>query len=212
MNVLSLCQEFCPDKLPVEIGDRLGDGADGEVLDIVGEPDKVIKLGILYEYSTDNMVDRLYSIYEVIDHIIWSQPRPCVRVYKHGCLGMYSRPNNVMGEEKFIVYYYTMDKLAKLSGDEKKVFHSILSHEDRGIEKQYSSQKIDEILKGLSAGLDFDAKKVRLFCDDIESCGIIHGDLHPRNIMKTSGGDFKLIDLDRCSIKTQGDIDYGKDI
>lgn len=203
MFVLSLCKQFCPDKLPVQPGERLGEGADGEVFSIIDDPNKVLKLGILYERHDRGFENYFKQIKSVLEYLIDAQPSAYARVYEYGYLGTYSRPMPAWknGTQKFIIYYYTMEKLQKLSEDERKIFHSILSHEDRGIDKNYSSEKIREMLLGMSRGLDFDAEKVTLFCENIGSSDIKHYDLHPRNIMKNYDGYFKAVDLDRCEIR-----------
>ena len=197
MNVLNLCKEFCPDKLPINVGVRLGDGSNGECLSIVGDPNMVIKLSILYDYNIG-----LYKFYEEIrksiNYIIQTKPRAYVNVYEQGYFGTFSRYS---GGQKFILYYYLMEKLQEISEDEARVFHSILSHEDRLIKKNWSSVKIDKILKSLSTALDFDASMVKLFLEDIKLSNLIHRDLHSRNIMKTISGNFKLIDLDSLTFK-----------
>jgi thiamine kinase-like enzyme len=90
-----------------------------------------------------------------------------------------------------------MEKLHPLSEDEIKVFHSLVSHEDQNKIKKYSSLEINKILQGLSIGLDFDLHKVMFFCKNLNKLTIQHSDLHPRNLMKDSDGNFKLIDFDR---------------
>ena len=205
MFVLTLCRHLCPDKLPVEPDARLGDGADGEVLSIVGQPDKVLKLGILYELHNRGLQGAYMHIKNMLSYMAKLQPQGYVRVYESGYLGTFSRPmaDWDSGSQKFIIYYYIMEKLQKISDDERKVFHSILSHEDRGIEKHFSKEKRNEMLKGMSRALDFDAEKVRLFCDNIEAAPLSHLDIHVRNIMKDSLGNFKLIDLDRIELENK---------
>ena len=203
MFVLSLCRQFCPDKIPVELGIRLGEGADGEVFTITGDSTRVLKLGILYERHDRGFESYYKQIQKALDYLIANQLDAYARVYEHGFLGSFSRKMEHWrsGEQKFIIYYYTMEKLNKISEDEKRIFHSILSHEDRGIEKNFSPEKIREMLEGMSRGLDFDAEKVMLFCDNIKRAPISHLDIHVRNIMKDDAGNFKLIDLDRIELE-----------
>jgi hypothetical protein len=203
MFVLSLCKQLCHDKLPVEPGVRLGDGADGEVLSIIGDTKRVLKLGILYERHDRGMLKYYQQIQKVLDYLKPSQPDAYARVYEHGYLGTYSRKADHWrsGKQDFIMYYYIMEKLEKISEDESKVFHSILSHEDRGIKKNFSLEKIEEMLKGMGRGLDFDAEKVKIFCNNIKRAPIWHLDIHVRNIMKDDAGNFKLIDLDRIELE-----------
>ena len=200
MFVLSLCKQLCSDKLPVEIVPRLGDGADGEVLSIVGEPDKVIKLGIFYERHDEGMIAGYQLIKTVLDWMMTAHPDAYARVYQHGYLGTLSRKMEAWrtGQQDFIIYNYIMEKLQKISEDESRVFHTILSHEDRGMKKNYSTEKIQEMLEGMGRALDFDAEKIILFCDNVNEAAISHLDLHPRNILKDADGNFKAIDMDRC--------------
>lgn len=205
MFVLSLCRQFCPDWIPSNLGERLGEGADGEVFSLTDDPQKVLKLGIIYEHHNGELFYYYNQIDKVLDYMIAVRPSAYARVYEHGYLGLYSRkmPFWRKGVQKFIIYYYSMEKLQKISEDESKVFHSILSHEDRGIEKNYPPDKIQEMLEGLSVGLDFDAKKVTLFCDNISGAAISHLDIHVRNIMKDDANNFKLIDIDRIELEKE---------
>jgi thiamine kinase-like enzyme len=204
MLVLSLCHQLCPDKIPVKTGQRIGSGgADGEVFEIIGEPAKVIKMGILYERHDRGLLNYFTAIQKGLDYVMTVQPAAYARVYEHGYLGTYSRKAEHWrtGNQNFIIYYYIMEKLYKTTEDERKVFHTILSHEDRGIEKNFSPDKIREMLEGMSLGLDFDAEKVTLFCDNIRGASVSHLDIHVRNIMKDDAGKFKLIDLDRIELE-----------
>lgn len=195
--VLSLCRQFCPDKLPPNIGDRLGDGADGEVLNLINEPDKVIKLSILYE---DDISKHYYTqIVPVLDFLITNPIDICARVYAHTYLGTFNRVRYA-DQQRFILYSYTMEKLEKISNNENRVFHTILCHEDRGIVKNYSVEKVREILKGLSHGLDFDEKRIIFFYENLKKSPLNHNDMHVRNIMKNKEGDYRLIDFDRSQL------------
>jgi len=203
MFVLSLCRHFCPDKIPYQPDIRLGEGADGEVFSIINDDAKVIKLGIKYEHHDEDVDKEYHRIQDGLQYFIDKQPSVYARVYEQGYLGTFSRKIGSFrgGEQKFIIYYYTMEKLEKITEDEKKVFHSIISHEDRGIEKNFSPSKVREMLQGMSRGLDFDLEKVMFFCENIKSASVSHLDIHVRNIMKNGSGDFKLIDLDRIKLE-----------
>lgn len=207
MFVLSLCNQICPDKIPVKLGERLGEGADGEVFAITDDPSKVLKLGILYESHNGGLLKPYQQIQNVLDYLSNKQPDAYAHVYKHGYLGTFTRKADHWrtGQQHFIIYYYVMEKLEKITEDERKLFHSILSHEDRGIRKNYSPEKIREMLDGMGRGLDFDAEKVMLFCNNIKSAPISHLDIHVRNIMKDGAGVFKLIDLDRIELEKDND-------
>lgn len=202
MFVLSLCRQLCPDKIPYQPDIRLGDGADGEVFSLTEDPLKVIKLGIKYEHRDEDLDREYLRITKGLEYLMESNPCSYARVYEYGYLGTFNREISTFrgGKQKFIMYYYTMEKLEKITEDEKKVFHSILSHEDRGIEKKFSPDKFREMLQGMGRGLDFDAEKVTFFCENIKSASVSHLDIHVRNIMKNASGDFKLIDLDRIKL------------
>jgi thiamine kinase-like enzyme len=94
-----------------------------------------------------------------------------------------------------------MEKLFELTDDEKRIFHSVLSHEDKGETKNYEILKIKKMLEGMSRALDFDEEKVTFFCEELRRAPIIHNDIHIRNIMKDISGNFKMIDFDRCNLE-----------
>lgn len=202
MLVLKLCQQFCPDKIDFLISNRLGDGADGEVFELKDDTSKVIKFSVLYQNSYTN-IDYVYKkIIQSLDYIRINNPHAYARVYEHKYLGKYNRPivNSSLGQD-YILYYYIMEKLYKISEDEKKVFHSILSHEDRNLEKNFSIFKIKKMLKEMYRALDFNFEKIILFCESLKKDAIEHNDIHVRNIMKDLDGNFKLIDFDRSSLR-----------
>lgn len=200
MLVLKLCQQLCPERIPVTVGARLGDGADGEVFDIIGRPDRVIKFCVLYETGSTPLENTFKYISNVLSHLI-SEPSPIyARVYTHTLMGQYSRIAWGNKQQRYLLYYYIMEKLEKITDDERKVFDSIVSHEDRGKKKNFSPDRIKEMLSGMALGLDFDKKKVTFFCDNFKKSPVAHLDIHPRNIMKDAAGNFKLIDFDRAEM------------
>ena len=152
---------------------ELGSGVDGKVF--YYSPTKVIKQS---NYISNSII---------LDYIIKYNPNHIVHIYDYKVI------NNI--------YYYIMDKLNSISQDEYKVFHSILSHEDNNRKKNYSNDKLFQILSGLSFGLEFDYDKVFNFYQAIQNSNINHNDIHPRNIMKDELNNFKLIDIDRATIK-----------
>lgn len=203
MLVLKLCREYCPDLIPVTIADKLGDGADGEVFTFTEDQNKVIKLSALYECPTVD-VRRTYEFTsKLLNYLIECPSSTYARVYEHKYMAQWSRNTFAGHQQKYIMYYYIMEKLTKISEDEKKVFHSLLSHEDRGIKKNFSSDKISEMLLGLARGLDFDRDKVTFFVSKFRETPIDHLDVHVRNIMKDPLGNFKLIDFDRAELRLE---------
>lgn len=198
MKSLSLIKNICPNALPVVPSNFIGDGADGEVFEIEGDSNKVIKCAVIYEYHIP-VNKEMERIKTVAQYLITTSPPAYVRVHAFESIAESTR-KTVSGEQKYFLYYYIMDKCFKISEDEKKIFHSILSNEDRNLKKNYPLSKIETMLKGMSMGLDFDMKKVLSFCKEIQNSKIDNTDINPRNIMKNVNGDFKLIDFDRSSM------------
>lgn len=201
MLVLKLCQQLCPDKIPVIVGAKLGDGADGEVFDILDDADKVIKFCVIYQTGKIPIPNAYKYVSNVLDTLI-SNPSPTyARVYSHAWMGKFSRDiQRSPFKQSYILYYYIMEKLYKTTEDERKVFHSIISHEDQGKRKDFPLDKIKEMLIGLAQGLDFDEEKVIFFYNNFKKSPVVHLDIHPRNIMKNAAGNFKLIDFDRAEM------------
>lgn len=202
MLVYKLCNELCLLNLIPNLGDKLGDGADGEVFKLIDDTNKVIKLCVLYESGYRNIKIEYENISDSINHIINSNYRTYAKVFSTKYLGQFIRSSAYdSGQQNYILHYYIMEKLYKISEDEKRVFHSIISHEDRGIIKNYPQNLIKEMLIGMKRGLDFDMGRVMFFCDNFRKTFIIHNDVHVRNIMKDAEGNFKLIDFDRISLE-----------
>lgn len=203
MKVLSLCQQLCPEKIVYATTDRIGYGVDGEVFSIEGSSDQVIKYCCLYDIPGIKLSLAFNQIQDVLSHLCESPARIYARVYSYSKLGCFERIN--VGVEEFILYYYVMEKLYPLSEDECRVFHTIVSHEDRGIIKDYSREKQQNLIRGMGTALDFDSERVMFFCDNLKKSTVQHLDLHERNIMKDCYGNFKLVDLDRSILKRRKD-------
>lgn len=186
MNSLELFKQYCPHLIPCNLKDKLGDGSDGEVFSITNELNKVIKLSANYLPTSGK---------DAIQLLIKYPADAYARVYSYESCGSYSINN-----EKFTLSITILEKLNKITEDEERVFHSILSHEDRNIEKNFSSVKLKKMLDGLRRGLDFDAERVTLFCSNLRKSPVHHPDIHPRNIMKDESGNFKLVDFDHLNI------------
>lgn len=206
MKVLELIKNNLNADLINNIGDKIGDGSDGEIFSLKNEKDKLIKFSIIYvwdnkNFNSKNELQRLYN--KTISNILAvksSNEDIFCRVYDCSSSFFGSRPT-VDGEQGFIAFYSILEKLDKTTEDEKKVFHTILSHEDANKNKNYTLSDVKEILNGLSYGLEFDRKKVLNFYEKIQKSKFKHLDLHPRNIMKDKVGNYKLVDLDRIKIK-----------
>jgi len=201
MKILQIIKDICPDKLPKNISSFIAGGAEGEVYSVKEYPDRVIKLSLLYDL--DRKTDILYrynDLEKIFNFIMDEKPNHIVGLHKYN-LVYFGKRNTDIGYQDYMVYFYEMDKLENISDDEYKVFHTIISHEDFNKEKNYSVKELKNILKKLHHGLDFSEEDIIMFYLSLRKWPILHNDLHPRNIMKSLDGNFRLIDLDSCKIQ-----------
>lgn len=166
--------------------DALGSGVDGSVYMMPSDPTRVIKIAQVFDF------DRFESTADVLDKLLFEPLPEYARVYMRGA--------KKFPDKGYVLHWYVMEKLLPISIDESKVFHTILSHEDRNIVKLYEPEELEKILTGLRIGLDFDAERVKFLCEAIRSSPVKHLDIHPRNIMKDANGNYKLIDFDRAQL------------
>jgi len=199
MQVYSLIKKF-GFNIPYVPGPNLGSGADGETFSIIDNENLVIKFSIIYDnIDSDNIDSLLEKRIKIFKSIIDTKPEHLVNIYECDYVGENYRIT--VGEnQRFIIYYYVMDKLNKISEDEKKVFHTILCHEDLNKIKNYSNNKVIKMLRGMSSSLDFNFEKIMLFYEARKISKIKYNDFHVRNIMKDNFGNFKFVDLDRCDL------------
>lgn len=199
MLAYKLVKQNCVDSISYNVGSKLGDGAHGEVFEIADRPEHVIKFGVYYEIE-ESIEERFESIDATLRHM-QANPSPIyANVFSYGSLGIYQRTVWGNEQQRYLLYYYVLEKLQKISEDEYRVFDSLISHEDREKEKDLSPVQIKKILVGLSRALDFDAKKITFFVENLRNSAVKHLDVHPRNIMKDSAGNFKLVDFDRMKL------------
>lgn len=183
-NLLSRCQQlFHPDFFN-QIGELIDYGIDGGVYYF---GDNVIKISENYTYS--------YFVEKSLYYLLNNDCYPYAKLYEYG----FSND----------LFYYITEKLNSLSKDEYKVFHTIVSHEDKNLVKNYTLDKVAEMLQGLARGLDFDAERIISFYEALQNSPIRHLDLHPRNILKDNSGNFKLIDFNRIEIGDFNGKDFG---
>lgn len=211
MLALSLCQEACPELIPDNIGVPLGEGSDGQAFELTNDPDKVIKLSALFCYLDENLASKFEDVRITLNYLQSNHIDAYAKVYEFQNLGIYDNSQSKnrwsLGEhQEYYLYYYVVEKCFKLSDDESKVFHTIISHEDLGIQKNYTPDELNKILAGLSVGLDFDAEKVTLFYNNLKCSPLKHLDLHPRNVMKDKLGNFKLVDFDHSRLELHYEI------
>ena len=192
MNVLTLIQKH-NEEVPVILGEQIGQGADGQVFIIKNEPNKVIKLSVIYGESEGDVKNAYRKAARTFSWMHENNSNAFVRVDGYGFLGSYATATKY-----YAIHYHMMERLFTISSDEEKVFHSILSHEDANKIKNYSGEQVEEMLDGMKKGLDFDVSAVKFFVENLKNSPIVQSDLHPRNIMKDKAGQFKIIDCDRC--------------
>jgi thiamine kinase-like enzyme len=200
MSIISLCNKVCKEKIPFSPIELLGKGSDGEVYSI-REQNKVIKYCAIYDwFQLDDFKNKSYSqINGILSYIENHNPHGYARVYEHGFL--FSDVRRLEYEyQEYIIYFYVLEKLYKISYDETRVFNTILSHLDMNRVSRYTDIELNNILFNLNKGLEFDIDEVLFFNNAINKCAIKHNDIHSRNIMKDSVGKFKLVDFDRSTL------------
>jgi serine/threonine protein kinase len=201
MQVLNLLSKDEIEKiLPYQPINELGAGADGQVFDTAEDISKVIKLSVFYEKEHLTPIKHYLELSKLFEFLIASPQDAFASVYKFGYCAQKDRILDGNIRQRYVIYHYVLEKLNKISEDEKKVFHSLICHEDRNINKNYSLDKVKEMLSGMQSALDFNFNKIMLFYEKLKKSRVIHQDLHVRNIMKDNHGNFKLIDLDRCTL------------
>lgn len=196
MNVLELLQDSDCHFDSSILGKRLGDGADGEVFELISDSKKVIKFSIIYDLGYEsNLVTKYNEIKKKLSFVKENGTRcqHLCSIYNFGLLLHKSRKTSC-GAQEFLIHFYEMEKLIKCSDEEEKVFYTIISNAYRSIE---------DFLDSLSKWIDFDRQKVLTFVNANSNSVILHNDIHLSNIMKNENGDFKLIDLDRITILKQ---------
>ena len=197
MIVLSLCNKL-KIKIP-KVLNRLGEGADGEVFQLP-DLDKVIKLSVLYdnENSVEKFDNQFSNIENHILNIMDLNPEPFAKIYDYKYLGNFERDHYTKNKQSYVLYYYVLEKLFKISNDEKEVLSRILfkPNKDFDYSNLYSHNKAIRILNKIN--LDFNKEEILKFYSNIKKSPIIHSDIHLSNIMKNKDGQFKLIDFDRC--------------
>jgi len=179
------------------VGNLIGEGADGDVYSIKNNLDKVIKFSVYYICRNEDLKK---IIYDRLDNfsLVQKNSNLFAKLYEYNYIGSGFR-DTVNGSQEYLLFSCVMEKCSKITEDESKVFHSILSHEDNNLNKNYSIDKIKKMLKGLSFGLEFSEEKIICFVKKIKESSIKHTDIHPRNIMKDAFDNFKFIDFDRIT-------------
>jgi hypothetical protein len=179
MTLLEYCKSFVQDHFIEQAliqNNCIGKGYEGEVYAL---PDnKVLKISFtVFPIKT-----------QVYEYLIKNPANHYASVFYFKYMGVFNEHH---------LYLSVLERLNPLSEDEKKVFHSIMCHEDRNAKKNFSIKKVSQMLDSLSKALDFPKEEVMLFYKRVTQDNIIHqNDIHVRNIMKSSK-NYKLVDFDR---------------
>lgn len=206
MQVLSLIKKDKPDFNPPNLGLEIGYGADGQVYELRDDPDKVIKYSVIYEWSLPPTAKEQYLRFKNnLTYIINNYHKHpfMVKIFNHDFLFQGKRKIVNNKDQNYLIHYVVMERLKEISEDEHKVFHSLLYHKNVFWSKDFTNQELNGILLGLAKGLDFNFEKMKSFYQEVKKSNIQHNDINLGNIMKNIDGDYKLIDLDRLSIKEE---------
>jgi rRNA-processing protein FCF1 len=213
MQVLSLIKKEKPNFNFPKLGVELGYGADGQVFELIDDPNKVIKYSVIFDWNSlpspakskiniKEKFSKLKNNLEIIKNN-YHEHSFMVKIFNHEFLFQGKRKIVNNEDQDYLIHSLIMEKLKEISDDENKVFHSLLYHKNVFWEKDFSDQELDETLFGLAKGLDFNHSKVKSFYKKVKKSTIQHNDINLGNIMKNVDGDYKLIDLDRLSKKEE---------
>lgn len=194
MNLLQRLKELHV-RLPFVLGDELGSGIDGQVFENKSDNNNVIKISCVAANEYWDSVHHL--LFQLKDKKYWH----FAKVYEFGPLLTFDQGDDDLDlpSKEFTIHYVEMEKLLHLSEDERKLFHTLLSHEDANKKKEYTRTQLISLIEELSKWLSFDKESALAFCYAVMNCPIHHKDLHTRNIMKNAAGGFRLVDFDRLS-------------
>lgn len=197
MQAKKLYQKMFPEASdPTE--EEIGSGADGDVYSIKNDKYKVIKYTVQYFWD-DVDIEQIIAKKSIVIDKIKKENHIFANIYDFQYLGKGTR-DVFGGVQNYVLFSCTMEKLNKITPDEKRIFHTLLSHEDCNKTKRMNNQEVDNILKSMHGYIDFNIFAVKKFYDDLIASKIKHSDMHPRNIMKDSFGNFKFIDFDRMEL------------
>jgi hypothetical protein len=199
MQVLNLLDDKVLQANNIELGEPTGfGGAHGEVFELVGLPDRVIKLSVLYDTFNyrETFQNAFLDIEMTFAKLIVASPSHFVRVFDFSKLAI-GRRKVVFGPQEYIVYGTTMEKLFPLTEGEKKILKTICSLYNKDVDDR---RPVEKIVSEVAQWYDFPVDKVLTFYSQLLSCPHIHNDCHRRNIMKDSNNNYKLIDLDLVKI------------
>jgi hypothetical protein len=191
---------------PFALGEELGYGRDGSVFQLLDFPDRVAKSSALYDEDYSGATRALYAAKAaVLDFVKHFKPLPYVAVFERGLL-LESQRDTVLGRQEFLVHYCVMPKLTQPTDNESKVFDTLSSYDVFNFKRGFVPHRIDQVLHRLHSTLIFDPVKVMTFLYHLAASPLMHEDIHERNIMKDDNGNYNLVDLDHCYLKTEKPI------
>src|ERR1700722_20210678 len=105
-------------ELPFALGPEIGSGVDGQVFEKMGELDRVIKISMTHQ-SGYVQIDNTLAHMQHLWHF--------AKLYSYGPIFTYHDGEAVVTKT---IFYVEIEKLFPLTEDERKLFHTLLSHED----------------------------------------------------------------------------------
>lgn len=182
----------------ISVGKLLDRGAQGKVFEIINQPDRIIKLSILYDVDPNQNLNNVFNrIERVYNFVIKHRPSNVVSIHDFGRL-IEGKRETVYGPQRYIVYYSIQEKLLPLAEEEKKVFKTICQSVNNELNL---TRPLEDILNELSCWFEFNKLKINAFMKQLSECKINNNDFHRRNIMKDASGNFKVIDMDLATLK-----------
>src|SRR5579885_2910823 len=144
LSIPTILQIYHPEPLPFILGKCIGQGNQGIVYEDLNDTTKVIKLSLIYDdFGKVSLDDRFALLEKIYKHIIDNPHTSVVKVYNFDKIYIGSQPI-FEWEQKYIVYYSSMEKLNSLSENEEKVFKTICDAFNKDLKIDRS---IEDILK-----------------------------------------------------------------
>lgn len=202
-SLLDAVRDNCSESLPNDVGGLIGRGGQGEAYAL--GPDRVLKIGLAKDSSAaESLMDKLDRMESDANDVV-------VSVFDHGVL---------CDVDGGVAYFYVMERLNPLDDDSARRASKILTElvdlhaSSKGdleqLRKKFLFVKTRELKQeaklqnkaedtdewdetNVDGGITMGA--IDLF-DRMTKAGMRHVDMNSSNIMKTSGGSLKLIDVE----------------
>lgn len=198
MSAFEKFKQISKEPIPL-VGERLGEGTQGEVFSLLDDPNKVIKFAYL-ESKKDKCTGKneviKSSFLSVMGYLKKHYFSCFPKVYHYGVLDIY---NDKSYSGNVHLSFSVVEKLEKLSEDEAFMIESIVSH----IENCCSDlERIEFIIRRHcdNYNINLNIKKFMRFYTQLICVPVIHNDMCGSNFMIDEYGDYKLIDFDRARL------------